>query len=194
MTRNIYILLVFCLFSLGSLQAQAPGLSLSGQFLTGAGDASGNVDIELRDADGNTISTQHVDCGSTYTIDGLEAGVDYSIHLTKSADAPLNGLSTLDLVLISKHILGLDELPAYSVLAADVNNDDNITVMDMLVLRRLILGIATTFPDGTSWLFTQEANGSASASYDIQLSENVTDYNFIVLKRGDVNNNHVGCE
>lgn len=191
MTHNIYILFLFCLCSLGNLQAQ---LSLSGQFLTQNGNDAGNVDIELRDANGNTVSTQHVGCGSTYIITGLEAGAEYSIHLSKDTSTPLNGLSTLDLVFISKGILGIQPLSELSALAADGDGDGLVTVMDLIILRRLILGIIASFSDGENWIFVKEGNNDASTSYDIQLSESVTDYNFIVLKRGDVSGNHIECE
>jgi len=178
-----------CLF--GNLQAQ---LSLSGQFVTLSGDDSGDLDIELRDANGNMISTQHAGCGGTYTITGLEAGVDYSIHFSKDNSSPLNGVSTFDMVVISKHILGVQPLSNLAALAADIDGDGFTTVIDMIFLRRLILSIITSFPDGESWLFVKEGNNFASTSYDIQLSESVTDYNFIIIKKGDVTGNHAGCE
>jgi hypothetical protein len=57
---------------------------------------------------------------------------------------PLNGVSTFDLVLINKHILGLEPLNSpYKMIAADANNSRSITTFDIVELRKLILGIYT---------------------------------------------------
>jgi thiol-disulfide isomerase/thioredoxin len=66
-----------------------------------------------------------------------------------------NGISTLDIVLISRHILGIDTLPStLQLIAADVNGDGNITTLDLIFLRRLILGIDEVLPNGQlSWIF-----------------------------------------
>ena len=70
-------------------------------------------------------------------------------------DNPLNGVTTFDLVLISKHILGLEPLTTpYQIIAADANKSDEVTTFDILELRKLILGISSELPgDNTSWRF-----------------------------------------
>ncbi|MCB0545841.1 MAG: hypothetical protein KDC70_20100, partial [Saprospiraceae bacterium] len=67
---------------------------------------------------------------------------------------PLNGVSTYDLVLISKHILGLKAFDSpYKWIAADVNKTNSITSLDVAEIRKLILGIYSEFPNNTSWRF-----------------------------------------
>lgn len=67
---------------------------------------------------------------------------------------PLNGVTTFDLVLISKYILGLEDLDSpYKLLAADVNRSGDISIMDLIELRRLILNINDRFENNTSWRF-----------------------------------------
>ena len=69
-------------------------------------------------------------------------------------DNPMNGVSTLDLVLIQKHILGTEALKSpYKMIAADVDNNNDITVLDLLELRKLILGIYDKLPNNSSWKF-----------------------------------------
>lgn len=54
----------------------------------------------------------------------------------------LNGVTTNDLVLISKHINGLQLLPTpYMMIAADANGSGSITATDVSIIRKLILGI-----------------------------------------------------
>src|SRR5690606_11052452 len=72
---------------------------------------------------------------------------------------PLNGVSTFDLVLMSKHILGLQTLnSAYKIIAGDVNNDKRVTAQDAIALRRLILNIDTKFGSNTSWRFVDASH------------------------------------
>ena len=69
-------------------------------------------------------------------------------------DNPLNGVSTYDLVLISKHILGIQALTSpFKIIAADANKSNSITTFDIVEIRKLILGIYTQLPNNTSWRF-----------------------------------------
>lgn len=115
-------------------------------------------------------------------------------------DNPLNGLTTYDLVLISKHILGIEPLGSpYKMIAADANKSNSITGFDNLELRKLILGIYQELPDNTSWRFfdkskqfTDPANpflnqiGNWEIINCIELP--TSDLDFVAVKIGDVNN------
>jgi hypothetical protein len=83
---------------------------------------------------------------------------DYIITASKS-DGILCGISTLDIVLMSKHILGTQFMNNWaSLIAADVNNNGTITTADILELRKMILGIQTNFTKNTSWRFFDRLN------------------------------------
>ncbi len=70
------------------------------------------------------------------------------------ADGFLDGVSTYDLVLISQHILGVKTLDSpYKIIAADVNNSGSVSILDVILLRKMILGIETSIPGNTSWRF-----------------------------------------
>lgn len=74
--------------------------------------------------------------------------------LIKKNDDPLNGVSTFDLVLINKHILGVESFDnGFKHIAADANRDNKVSISDMVEIRKLILGIYTTFPKANSWRF-----------------------------------------
>jgi hypothetical protein len=82
-----------------------------------------------------------------------EAGIDYIITPYRNND-PLNGVSTWDLVLITKHILGTQPLGSpYKLIAADINNNGVITANDLVELRKVILHINDNYPDNTAWRF-----------------------------------------
>jgi Cohesin domain len=66
----------------------------------------------------------------------------------------LDGVNTLDLMVIAKHITGKQVLPTpYKIIAADVNKSHTITAFDIVALRKLILGIYTELPHNTVWRF-----------------------------------------
>jgi len=110
---------------------------------------------------------------------------------------PLNGVTTFDLVLISKHILGLDKLDSpYKHIAADVNRSGTITAFDLVQLRQLILNVKTEFTNNDSWRFV-DANynfitdnpAAESFSEVASIGNLATDVeaHFIGVKIGDVN-------
>src|SRR5690349_17259142 len=80
-------------------------------------------------------------------------------------DNPLNGVTTYDLVLISKHILGIEPLGTpYNMIAADANKSNSITTFDIVELRKLILGIYAQLPQNTSWRFVDKDQVFANPS------------------------------
>ncbi len=84
------------------------------------------------------------------------AGYTYDIIPSRNND-PRNGVTTYDITLISKHILGITPLDSpYKILAADVNQDGKVTTFDIVVLRKLILGAIDALPNGKSWRFIPE--------------------------------------
>ena len=109
-------------------------------------------------------------------------------------DDPLNGVSTFDLVLINKHILGVELLNSpYKMIAADANNSKSITTFDIVELRKLILGIYTELPNNTSWRFVQADYVFPNPSNPFSFPETDTfppsALDFIGIKVGDVNGN-----
>ena len=110
-------------------------------------------------------------------------------------DNPLNGVTTLDLALISKHILNLKPLNSpYKLIAADANKSGTITTLDIVALRRLILGIDEELPNNTSWrcidkeyVFPNPANPFTHPFPETQNVGFNGIANFIGVKVGDVN-------
>jgi hypothetical protein len=113
-------------------------------------------------------------------------------------DSFQNGISTFDLLLISKHILGVQPLASpYKMIAADVNKSGSVTSFDLVELRKLILGIYTEFPANTSWRFVDKnfvfpnPQNPFSATFPetrtISSIQTNQDSYFIGFKVGDVN-------
>ncbi len=86
-----------------------------------------------------------------FVIDDLEYGANITIEPYKNDDV-LNGLSTLDLVRIQRHIMGTEPLAgSYQLIAADVDNNKTISSTDLITLRKVLLGVLDAFPENTSW-------------------------------------------
>ena len=131
-----------------------------------------------------------------YLIKGITPGM-YKIFPYKNDD-PMLGVSTADLISIQKHILGQKKLDGTDkMVAADVNNDGDISIIDLLELKKLILGIYDQFPQNTSWRFFDQ-NIMARVTDHLALKdfekpfveakkEETALQNFTGIKVGDVN-------
>jgi Dockerin type I domain len=100
----------------------------------------------------------------------------------------LNGVSTLDQVLIMRHILAVDIFTSPNkLIAADVNLDGKITSIDLVLARRLILGIIQDFGHPYSWFIRPISDPTLEAYELINLQSDATGLDFITIKLGDVN-------
>lgn len=80
-----------------------------------------------------------------------------TFDLFKDGD-PLEGVNTLDLIQISRHILGIAPLDSpYKIIAADANKSGSITAFDVVEFQKLILGIYTELPNNTTWRFVNSS-------------------------------------
>lgn len=106
----------------------------------------------------NSLGNVPLDANGCYHLDSVAFNLpnQSNIIITPSKDGdPANGVTPLDLVRISRHILGLDPLPTYGIIAADVNRSGSITSFDNVELKKLILGIYDELPNNTSWRFVR---------------------------------------
>jgi hypothetical protein len=131
-----------------------------------------------------------------YAFNDLTTYKDYMIEPGK-VDEYLNGISTLDIVLIQRHILGLQQLDSpYKIIAADINNSSSVSASDIIQLRKLILGIYTDLPNNESWRFVSKAFDFDDVERPFpfeeqitlsQLDEDIEQADFVAIKVGDVN-------
>jgi hypothetical protein len=126
----------------------------------------------------------------------LPYGGDYSIAPSLDEDVS-NGVSTFDMVLITQHILGMNDLDTpYQLIAADANRSNTITTLDLVAIRMVILQMNTSFPNNTSWRFVDASHVFTDPTNPWDFPE-VVNYNnididypntdFIGVKIGDVN-------
>lgn len=167
--------------------------SVSGTVTTEDLEMVDNVEISI---ESNVMSTDMMSSEGEFAFNNLAMYNDYQVDAFKDDDY-LNGVSTLDLVLIQRHILGLDNLDTpYKLIAADINNSETITAIDLIELRKLILGLYTELPNNNSWRFVESAYTFVDELNPFPFAENVEIDNleeqvinadFIGVKIGDVN-------
>ncbi len=144
-------------------------------------------------------STVLTDGQGIFLFESIFPGGTYTLTPFKD-DNPLNGVSTFDLLLISKHILDIQALDSpYKIIAADANKSGSVTTFDVVEIRKLILGIYNKLPANTSWRFVDKdyvfpnpANPFQDTFPEFIMRTNITtdqlDNDFVGIKVGDVNN------
>ena len=174
---------------------QGPGVYLVGSITTEEDESLLDVEVELS---GHSYESTITYEDGIYNFLGLELFYDYTITPSFNEDHG-NGVSTFDIVLLSKHILGTSPLDSpYKIIAGDVNNSGSISTFDMVLIRRLVLTIDTEFESNTSWrfvpadyVFPDPANPwfePFPESIEIEdLNGDYLDLDFIAIKVGDVN-------
>ena len=190
------------------VNVQYTGENCAGQSSTAADGmiAGGVITEDGQDVESIMVSIMGEDPEMMYTgIDGgfvfeeLPLGNDYSITAENNTDI-LNGITTYDLILIGKHILGTRLLDSpYKIIAADIDRSGHVSTLDIIKLRKLILHVSEELPnDNTSWRFVDASYvfpdpTNPFLSYfpeiynvnDLDGSEMHAD--FIGIKIGDVN-------
>lgn len=177
--------------------------SISGAVTTSQGAPIAGVSLELTGPDGTDVVGTNA--GGRYESGDLLLAADYTIdpdfrsYLTHS-----QGVSTFDLVLITRYILGTDVFEApYQHLAADANNSGDISVQDIIAISRLILGLDLEYPQQEPWVFVEadfifpvNNNPWATAFPEVinfnDLDGEVRDADFIGIMVGDVSGNRPG--
>lgn len=181
--------------NMGSCTPAADVANVSGAIATEEQSAVENVGVSLS---GQGSASMNTAADGEYAFSNLTIGYDYTVTPSLDGDY-LNGVSTFDLVLISKHILGVELLNSpYKRIAADVNNSESITTLDLIQLRKVILSIDTEFEGNTSWRFVERAYAFPDQNNPWfedfpevininNIATNMLTADFVAVKIGDVN-------
>lgn len=139
--------------------------------------------------------TDTTDVNGDYKIDWI-SGEDQGLIRGNKDDYPREGVSALDLIAIQRHLLGQSPFTSlYEYVAADADRNGKVNVLDLVEIRKLLLGMYDHFPRNTSWRIgpaTQEMEGTDPDSFveEMLLAKPGTDtlqLNFTAIKIGDVN-------
>jgi hypothetical protein len=173
--------------------------SISGDAHTQYGDMIEKAIVSLTTLELDTLThgTVLTDIQGQYSFASNPMYVAYAIHAHKNDD-PLNGVTALDLILMQKHVLGIEALPDdFSLVAADINADGKISAVDLVELRKVMLGVYSEFPSNDSWRFIPDQKNIGDNLWPnienneihLMLDKTMTEQNFIGIKIGDVSGN-----
>jgi hypothetical protein len=169
---------------------------LAGEILTEDVQTVELVSVALN-APGHVFPTFITTQNGQFNFNHIILPLDVEITADRN-DQHRNGVSTLDLVKIQKHLLGIEPLTSpYDLIAADANNSSSVSAIDLVELRKLILGIYTELPNNKSWRFVDKSFQFADPTHPWPFSEVIdlhnligsqTGVDFVAVKVGDVNN------
>ena len=157
------------------------------------GNAVSNVMVEINGG----MASMPTDYMGAYSFD-LPSEDDYTVVPSLNT-FPANGVTTLDMIIIKKHILGTQLLDSpYKIIAADANKSGAVTTIDLVVIQKIILLMIPNFPSNTSWRFVdldyvfpnpqnpwQGTFPEVISFNNLTIDELYTD--FVAVKVGDVN-------
>lgn len=172
--------------------------TISGSIYTYFGDPVKDVKVKLKSGQANFPKTDFTSGQGEYAFPNLHEGYNYTIAPSKLGDW-LNGISTFDLILLSRIIRGrYKNLSPYSYIASDINNDQRVSTSDLISLLYVLIGKETSFPNNKSWNFVDadfdffDSTNPWPFSRTIginNLSGHSENNDFIAVKIGDLSGN-----
>jgi len=168
---------------------------IAGKVYTESGYGLQDVNMMLVSQDSNFLYT-HED--GAYRFDSIPMQASYRVVPVMNTN-PMEGISIVDLILLHRHVVGIEPIRSpYRLIAADINRDGIITAADVDALRNMMLGVASEFTNNHSWRFIksdyvfpnpldpwQEEFPEFLEISDMSEAENYGD--FIAVKIGDIN-------
>ncbi|MCK5469828.1 MAG: hypothetical protein KAI99_15010, partial [Cyclobacteriaceae bacterium] len=166
--------------------------SIAGKVATYSGEPVDGVKVK---AEGDDIIEKLTDNIGDYSLDVYEQS-NYTLSASRLDDPQMNdAVTTIDIIKTILHLLQIKEFESpYQIVAADVNMSESITALDLIQMRKVVLGIDEGFSSGVNWLFIPETydlsvDPFAFEQYvDLSINDVDVDLDFVGVKIGDVNN------
>ncbi len=164
-------------------------------------DGIGIPDVEVK-VEGDLNTSRHTSRGGYIGIaNNPWLGEEKTISLKRDSD-PSQGVSVTDITILRQHLLGISTLPSpWHLLAADVNNDQRLSLLDILEMQAVILAVKDQFSNNTSWrffdgttVFENPADPWSGQEYPtswILPNDGFVEIGFIGVKIGDLNRNSI---
>lgn len=167
---------------------------ISGQIKTGNGYPVSDVTVFVNDS----LEVTRTRSDGSYSVGPVSWGQDYFL-LPQKNGREQDGISTLDIIMVSRHLLGEKLMTnPYQLIAADVNLSNSVSTLDIIWMRKMILKQIKKFPHEKSWRFIPEEWEFSNSQKpwekpfpeltEVQnLKEDQMNRDFIAVKIGDVN-------
>jgi hypothetical protein len=172
--------------------------TVAGLISTSAGEPISNAMVHT---DMPGIPDIMTNVNGEFMFPSLEKGYNYMMTVDKDDDYR-EGLSTIDLVYIKRHILQIEKFDdPLEYIAADANNSESVTTFDIAQLRRIILRLDDELSSNSAWrfidkshVFTDVDNPWNNPIPEYVMSENLQqdkmNVEFLGVKIGDVDQSY----
>ncbi len=149
---------------------------------------------------GDKIDSVQTDAFGNFIFPEVPVGGDYEV-IPFNNNKIINGVNTLDLVFLTRHLLEINSLNSpYRKIASDLNESGTISSLDIIMMRRAILIIDTQFINTESWKFVDAGFDFSNVQHPVRadyqekfeivdLQQNIDTLDFIAVKMGDMNDN-----
>jgi len=178
------------------------------------GTIKGKISGKVITQDQKSIPDAEIDIAASIdTFSGFEMTDEEGLFVSESPEylkytlrpyyssAASGGVSTFDLVLLQQHILGINEFDnPYDVIAGDVSKNERLNSSDLLIMRKMILGIILDWPkEQAPWTFVDSAYVFEDEEYPFYYPDSIVIQtlmdttkaaNFIAIKIGDINGSY----
>lgn len=127
--------------------------------------------------------------GTTFSFSNLQEGTAYTVTPVLNEVEGKNGLSSLDMVSIRKHIEGVEPFDLFQRTAADVNKDNIINQEDLEIIGSCIVSAPGSYTCPTYRFVSAQHDGLSFQYMDqYETDELFADHDvlFIPIKLGDV--------
>lgn len=193
---TIRVLLFFLLSGLLSYQTANSQVTVSGHLNSPNNGILAGYAVLVS---GTETKVAYTDFNGEYSFE-LQEGGSYEIRPIDCDHSVLNGVTTYDMVLVSKHMDGsLPITDPYKLIAADLDATGTIDSTDLNYYSELVLGIIQDLPAGNwqfvpqNYVFPDPGNPfSPPFPHTITISnlqaQGISDADFFGIKVGDVNN------
>jgi hypothetical protein len=125
-------------------------------------------------------------------IKNLSACKSYEFKLATDPVNLFSGLSTKDILIIQNHILGIRKMKTVpALISADMDQSGIVSSLDIILLRKIILGYPNNFSSNNLWQYVSAGTSSLEGLFpnSVTFRESTpygTREDFYLIKKGDV--------
>jgi hypothetical protein len=175
-----------------------PSVTLQGKIFYSNNESIKNVSVNVSGSDSKSTVTNTTGAYS-FTIQPSNYTDSYTVVPSKINDPdPLNGIDVLDVATTRRNILQTELFTTpFQTIAADVNESESVSTLDIVLMQALILGIKPGFPNDLQWTFIPATHVFTDAlnAFPFPNNKNITagelettpSIDFTGVKLGDVN-------
>lgn len=115
-----------------------------------------------------------------------------------NSPSPVNGIDVQDMAAIRRHLLRTELLPTpFQIIAADVDQSNSVSTLDILYVQALVLGIMNKFPHDKEWAFVSTTHNFPNPANPFPFPQTTelslthsAESSFFGIRYGDVNLSH----